>query len=346
MALNFSSNDYLGLAQDEGIRDQAFQMAAPYPIGATGSRLMSGQHELVALLESELAAFFQMPSALVFGSGYHANLGVLPALTQKGDLILMDKLAHASLIDGARLSPALLRRFSHQDMGHLKQYLERYHGKVNRIWVVTESVFSMDGDQANLAEILALARHYGAKVLVDDAHSVGIMGPQGRGVAAPYVSEIDVLVGTFGKAFGSYGAYVLASSQIRDYLIDRCRSFIYTTGLPSYVLAVSLLALRRLPELDTERGHVAGMAKRLRNGLSDIGQAVLGDTHIVPLLLGDSELTSQVSRWCLDSGIYVCAIRSPTVSEGAARLRLSVTGLLKTADIDQVTTALRGYLKA
>ncbi len=340
-----SSNNYLDLANHPEVKRAAVEALEAYGCGAGASRLISGTMELHAELETKLAEFKGTEAALVFGSGYHANTGVIPALMGAGDAILSDELNHASIIDGCRLSQADTRVFHHRDMEHLEELLTSIPATGQRL-IVTDSVFSMDGDVAPLREIAALARKHRAWVMVDEAHATGVFGPNGAGVVEEMGlrGDIEIQMGTLGKALGSFGAYVAGSRVLIEWLINRARSFIYSTALPPPMLASALAALHIVKNEPERRRRLWNNAAFLRQGLSRLGYR-LGDTQspILPVLIGDEETTMALTAALLKRGVFAHGIRPPTVPEGTARLRVSPTSAHTEAELDR---ALQAFAEA
>jgi len=320
------SNDYLGLAGDPRVRRAAAEAAEAWGAGSGASRLVSGNLSPHVDLEAQLAAFKGTESALLFGSGFLANMGVVAALAPKGGVVLSDQLNHASLVDGCRLAGAETVIYPHADMDALAAALANADGRPATI--VTDSVFSMDGDLAPLTEIVELAERHGARVIVDEAHATGTIGPGGRGLIAELGLEgrIDVAVGTLSKALGSYGAYACCSETMAQFLVNRARPLIYSTALPPTAVAAAAESLRILAEehpgpVETLRSR----ARCFRGALSANGFDVdVSDMPIVPLVIGDPELTMEVCETALADGVFAQAIRPPTVPEGTSRLRLTV----------------------
>ena len=326
--LDFSSNDYLALSEHPEVIAASRKYLQQFGAGAGAARLMSGDLEINHQLEEEVAQLKSKEAALVFGSGYLANIGVIPALVGRGDLLVTDRLSHASIYDGCLLSGAKTIRFRHNDINHLQQILQEKRSQYNRVLVVVESIYSMDGDRCPLKELIDLKKQGDFLLMVDEAHATGIYGEHGGGlIEEEGISDgVDVAMGTFGKALGSYGAYVAASRQMIDYLVNRARSFIYATGLPPAVIGATLAALHLVK---TEPGlrqdlhdKVAFFKKHLRkNGLKDD----LGPSQIIPVMVGDSSKAMQLAEELRRNRIFVKAVRPPTVPEGTARLRFSIT---------------------
>jgi 8-amino-7-oxononanoate synthase len=322
------SNNYLGLAEHPLLMEASIRATGQYGTSSGASRLVSGTMEPHEALESAVAAFKRTESALAFNSGYAANTGIIQALVGRGDVIFCDRLNHASIIDGAFLSGARLVRYPHNDASALAELMEKQRG-TGRCLIVTDGVFSMDGDLALLAELAELKRRHDALLMVDDAHGCGVLGEQGRGSAEllGVLSHIDVHVGTFGKALGSFGAYAALSRELRDLLVNRARSFIFSTSLPPSVLAASTAALDLVQsaEGDELRKRLYRNTSLFRGMLRDAGFSLGdGNTQIVPILVGGAEDTMGFSQQLLEEGIYVQGIRPPTVPAGACRLRCTI----------------------
>jgi 8-amino-7-oxononanoate synthase len=337
-----SSNNYLGLSADPRVKQAAISAIARYGVGAGASRLIAGSLEPIHRLEDRIAHFKGTEAALVFGSGYLANLGTLTALAGPGDAIFSDELNHASLIDGCRLAKANLNVYRHRDIAHLKSLLEHSSPARRRI-VVTDSVFSMDGDFAPLREIVALAREFKAAVMIDEAHAVGVVGPLGAGLAAELGLEgvIDIQIGTLSKAIGAYGAYVAGSQVLIDFLINRARSFIYTTGLPPSIGAAAEAAIDIISSEPDRTRRLWDNASYLRTHLEAAGFTIgRTESPILPLVVGNAHAAVEMAERLFERGIYVIAIRPPTVPDGTARLRLTPISEHTHADLDETLTAL------
>lgn len=336
--LNFSSNDYLGLAGDAELKKAYQSHIDRYGVGSGASRLVCGTMDVHLELEEKIAALKSAEAGLSFSSGFAAATGTLPALCGKGDVLILDKLCHASLIDGARLSGATMRVFPHNDLERLESHLQWAAGQVGRdgrIVVVTEAVFSMDGDLAPLAEIVTLKEKHGALLLVDEAHAFGVLGPQGRGLAAALgvESQVDLQMGTFSKAVGLSGGYLCGSRAMVDLLINRARSFIYSTA-PSPALAATVR-----DALDLVCG---ARGETLRAALLENRNTFSPDTTsaIVPVIIGENEAALSASAELLERGFLVPAIRYPTVPKGSARLRVTLSAAHRPDDILSLKSAL------
>ncbi len=324
--LNLSSNNYLGIAGHPLLRTAASQAVQQLGCGSTSARLIAGNYELYDQAEKDLARFKDTEAALIFNSGYTANLGIISTLADRGDIILSDNTNHASIIDGIRLSGADLLRFKHTDMGDLERCLQKAAGYRHKL-IITDSVFSMDGDLAPLPAIVELKDKYKAALMIDEAHGGGIFGENGRGLAEYYgVSHrVEITMGTLGKAFGCFGAYVAGRKILIDYLRNKTRSFIYTTGLPPSVLASVQAALQVVQQEKWRREGVLAKAAWVRNELAEAGFKLLdSQSQIIPILIGDNTATVEFSRRLFDENILAVAIRPPTVPLNAARLRLTV----------------------
>jgi glycine C-acetyltransferase/8-amino-7-oxononanoate synthase len=319
------SNNYLGLADHPKVKEAAADAALQWGVGAGSSRLVSGTMTIHGRLEKRLAAFKRTQTALLFGSGYLANLGVVGALSGAGEVVFSDELNHASIIDGCRLSRADTFIYRHNDVEHLAWGLKQAAGRGSLI--VTESVFSMDGDIAPLAEIARLARRYGVRVVVDEAHGTGCLGPGGRGAVAEaeLEGEIDVVIGTLGKALGSYGAYVACDDEVAALLVNSARSLIFSTAPPPPAVAGALAALEILEQEPRRVERLQANADVLRGELAREGFDVAGSsTQIVPLIIGEAPAALRVCEAALERGVFAQAIRPPTVAPGTSRLRLAV----------------------
>jgi glycine C-acetyltransferase/8-amino-7-oxononanoate synthase len=328
------SNNYLGLADHPRVREAAAEAALAWGAGAGGSRLISGNMAPHCRLEERLAAFKGYEAALLFGSGYLANIGAISALAGRGSVVFSDELNHASIVDGCRLARAETFVYRHGDVEHLAWGLREAAGRGSLI--VTDGVFSMDGDVAPLECLTRLAREHGCRLMVDEAHATGALGPGGRGsvAAAGLSAEVDLVVGTLGKALGSYGAYVCADAELSEYLLNTARSFIFSTALPPPALAAALAALELLEAEPQRVRQLSANAAVLREGLVAEGLAAGGgDSQIVPLAVGEAELTMALCERLLERGVFAQGIRPPTVPAGSSRLRFSVMATHEPADL-------------
>jgi len=334
--LNLAGNDYLGLATDRELLAGFFRQQDEknrlecYGLGSTASRLMTGNTLPYAHLERELRTLYGTEAALVFNSGYHLNVGILPALTGKQDLILADKLCHASLIDGMRLSLAKTVRYPHLDYPAIERILEKDRDRFRQVVIVTESIFSMDGDTADLAELVRLKDRFRAVLYVDEAHGVGIRGDSGCGLAEEQGvhQEIEILTGTFGKAYGGQGAFVVGSRLLIEYLLNTARSQIFSTGLPPVAVHWLGSILQRIPQMQAERAKVAELAERFRQALRQAGLRTHGNSNIVPVMIGDAARAVAAAERICAAGYWVKAVRPPTVPAGTSRLRLSLNAAM------------------
>jgi 8-amino-7-oxononanoate synthase len=333
--LNFSSNDYLGLANDSRLRNAAIDAINEFGVGAGASRLISGTQSPHVRLERALAKWKGTDAALCFSSGYAAALGTIPALVTKNDVVLLDKLCHASLIDGAKLSGAILRVFPHNNLRKLENHLEWARGQHSgkSVLIVTESVFSMDGDRAPLREIVELKKRFDALLMLDEAHAVGVIGQNGRGLAADLNvnHDVDVQMGTLSKALGASGGYVCASRNLIEWLINRARSFIYSTAPPPAIAAAAMAALDFLssPEGEKRRLLLWEKIRLIRKLLSPLTSHVSPSedtgSAIFPWMIGDEQAALDLAAALMNEGFLVPAIRYPTVAKASARLRIAVS---------------------
>ena len=348
--INFSSNDYLGLANDPRLREAAALAIDEFGVGAGASRLISGTQSPHLRLERALAKWKGTEAALCFSSGYAAALGTIPALVTKNDVILLDKLCHASLIDSAKLSGAVLRVFPHNQVGKLESHLEwaRREHPGKRVLIIAESVFSMDGDLAPLRELVQLKKHFGALLMLDEAHAIGVIGLNGRGLAAAenVSEEVDVQMGTLSKALGASGGYICGSRTLIEWLINRARSFIYSTAPPPAIAAAALVAVDFLasPEGEERRlllwERIRLMQQLLpRTGLE--GEDAAARSAIFPLIVGDEKAALDLAAMLQSDGFLVPAIRYPTVAKGAARLRITVTAAHEEAQIEALCETIK-----
>lgn len=342
--LNFCSNDYLGLSRHPSVIKKSSDYARRYGAGATASRLVSGTYTIHQQLEEKIARFLDREAALLFNSGFQANSTIISTLADRHSLVLADKLSHYSLLQGAMASRADFHRFEHNDLNDLERLLRQASEKdYKRILIITETVFSMDGDRSHIEEIASLAHQHQALLFVDDAHAVGVWGEEGKGLGCQ-VLGVDVLLGTCGKAIGSFGAYVACSQKIKDYLVNFCPGFIYTTSLPPAVVGAVEAAVDLLPALDDLRKSYHEQISYLRTELRQLGfDTGPSTTQIVPVIIGDDSETLRLSRWLEKQGILAKAIRPPTVPENSARLRLTLSAAHSRENIDYLLTKLREW---
>jgi glycine C-acetyltransferase/8-amino-7-oxononanoate synthase len=341
------SNNYLGLADHPRVREAAAEAAMRYGAGSGASRLISGNMTIHRRLEDRLAAFKGAEACLLFGSGFLANAGVVSALAGEGDVVFSDALNHASIIDGCRLSRAETFVYDHCDTDHLEWGLRQAEGR--GALIVTDGVFSMDGDRAPLPEIVELAQRYDARVMVDEAHGTGCVGPGGRGLVADFglEDEVDVIVGTLGKALGSYGAYVLCDKPMAKYLINTARTLIFSTALPPPAVAAAMAALDLLREQPRRVEKLQRNSAVLRAALADEGMQVEpGETPIVPLIVGDAQAAVTASERALERGVFAQAIRPPTVPAGTSRLRLAVMASHTKSELREAAQTLAAAVPA
>ena len=341
--LNLASNDYLGLRFHGALIARAKEWTEAYGAGSGASRLVTGNLDLFAPIEAKVARLKRKPAALVMASGFQTNAAVLQALLDRSvlgeePLVFADRLNHASMHFGCQAAGVRQIRYHHCDAGHLSELLSQYQGDSRPRFILTESVFSMDGDVAPLGDIAALARAHDACLIVDDAHATGILGEGGAGLAA----EADIVIGTFSKALGSFGGFVASSATVRDYLVNRCGGLIYSTALPPPVLGAIDAALDLVPGMNSERAQVASLAERFRAGADAAGlNTGASTTQIVPVILGSAEAaTLAMSGRLRQAGLWVTSIRPPTVPAGTARLRLAFSAAHHESDIDRLLDIL------
>ncbi|MEX1119336.1 MAG: 8-amino-7-oxononanoate synthase, partial [Terrimicrobiaceae bacterium] len=341
---NFSSNDYLGLANHPEVRQSAQEAISRAGAGSGASRLICGTLPEHLQLEADVATFKRCEAALTFSSGYAAALGAIPALVGKGDVIILDKLCHACLVDGAQMSGATLRVFPHNDLAALESRLlwARKTYPEGKILILAESVYSMDGDLAPLADIVELKDHYRAWLLLDEAHGVGVLGEGGRGLADALgvAHRIELQMGTLGKALGSAGAYVCGAGSLREFLINRARSFVFSTSPPPSAAAAASAAIRLLSNPQTAGSLISALHGNVRRLCGNL-QLPLSPSPIIPIILGAEDKALQISALLLEAGFLVPAIRFPTVARGQARLRITLTSGHTTTAIDHLTSAIQ-----
>ncbi|MBS6574639.1 8-amino-7-oxononanoate synthase [Parabacteroides goldsteinii] len=338
--LNLSSNDYLGLASRSDLREAFFEewKEKDYPLSSSSSRLLTGNFTVYTELEQLMAERFNREAALLFNSGYHANTGILPALADKQTLILADKLVHASIIDGILLSGAPFQRYRHNDYNQLETLLKKNAGQYEQLFIVTESIFSMDGDVADLRRLVELKKSYPNVCLyVDEAHAIGVRGKNGLGIAEEQdcIREIDLLVGTFGKALASMGAYVVCSRTIREYLVNCMRPLIFSTALPPAQIAWTRFIFERLPEFSSLREELTLTSHLLSDALEGKGGEI-SESHIIPYIIRENNDCISKAEELQRKGFYCLPVRPPTVPKGMARIRFSLTADITTEQLTQL----------
>jgi len=331
-----SSNNYLGLASHPELKKAAALALEKYGCGSGASRLISGSMELHKELEQKIASFKKTESAILFNSGYTANIGVISSICGRGDIILSDRLNHASIVDGCLLSGAKLKRYPHKDIDAIERFL-RIGSAFKKRLIVTDGVFSMDGDIAPLREIVRLAKRYSAILMVDDAHATGVLGKNGRGTGEYFGLDdsIDIIMGTLSKAVGSFGGFVAGRKKLIEFLMNRARSFIYTTSLPPSVVASSIVAIDIIEKRHNLRELLWKNVNYLKERFENMGFNIMkSQSHIIPVFVGDTHKAVEMSEMLLREGVFVQGIRPPTVPQGKARLRVTVMATHSRNDLD------------
>lgn len=340
--LNLSSNDYLGLAENKDIvRD--FLKTGEYSFGSASARLLTGTSSVYKELEVLLSCLFNKDSALLFNSGYHANVGIMSSLLSKRDVVFSDKLNHASMIDGIRLSESKFYRYKHLDYNHLEELLIKHRQDYDIAYIATESVFSMDGDCADIKRLVEIKKKYNAILIVDEAHAFGVLGPTGLGLIEQegLLDQVDLIVATFGKAIASMGAFVVGSDVIVKYLVNKARSFIFSTSLPEVNIAFSQYVIENiLPNTKNTRKELLKMAQFLRTDLEKIGLNTFGCSHIIPVIIGGNEEAVSLCNSLQESEFYLLPIRHPTVAKNTARIRVSLRADLKVNEIKDLPSLI------
>lgn len=334
--LNLSSNDYLGIAADEKIRAK-FLKAANYSLGSTSSRLLTGNDEIYAEFEDFLAKIYNKDAALLFNSGYHANVGIMSGLLSKKDAVFCDKLNHASIIDGIRLSGAELHRFKHIDYDHLELLLKKHRESAQNAIIITESLFSMDGDRADFEKLIELKEKYDAILVVDEAHAFGVYGETGLGLSEKFKEKIDLIIGTFGKAAGSMGAFCAGDGILIEYLVNKARPLIFSTALPEINVQFSYFVTKEVfPAFSGARAHLFAISDFLRGKIKEANLKTIGDSYIIPVILGENEAAEAFSKELLKNGFFLLPIRHPTVAQNTARVRISIRADLAFSDVENL----------
>ncbi len=341
--LDLTSNDYLGIAEDVELRRRFLEDTdvENFMLTASASRLLATHQHWFDELEALLTELYGKP-ALLFNSGYHANTGMIAALGDKNTLILADRLVHASIIDGMRLSGARFMRYAHNDYGHLETLIRKFGGEYARVLIVSESVFSMDGDRSDLAALVKCKRlHPNALLYIDEAHAVGVCGPRGLGLAVPYLDDVDILVGTLGKALASQGAYAILSETLREYMVNTARSLIFSTALPPLSARWSAYVIRRSVDMEDSRRRLATICRDVAAAVNASGLTTheVAPSHIIPIIIGDAARAVGLSKALRQRGVLSLPIRVPTVPPGTERLRLSLNAAITDRDIQHIAEA-------
>ena len=331
--LNFCSNDYLGLSAHPLLKQRAIEYTLKYGSGSTASRLVCGNYDCFEKLEDKLTRLTGHEGALIFNSGFQANVSLLPALADSDTLILSDFLNHNSIIQGCKLSRCYVNTFRHNDLDHLEDLLKASAGNHSRNFIVTESIFSMDGDMCNIDMLISLSEKYNALLVVDEAHATGVTGKNGMGVSSN--KKVDLVMGTFSKGAGSFGAYISSNRMLRDYMLNFCNGLIYTTALPPAVIGSIDAALDLIPGMDKEREELMRNSGKLRNGLRDMGYNTgKSTTHIIPVIIGDEKEALRVSGWLEENNVLATTFRPPTVPRGESRIRIALTAAHNESHVD------------
>jgi 8-amino-7-oxononanoate synthase len=340
--LNFSSNDYLGLSKHPELKKRALEYIESYSSGSTASRLVCGNYKGFEHVENKIAELSGSESALIFNSGFQANASLLPALADRETVILSDWLNHNSLIQGCLLARCHIDRFRHNDMDHLEELLKKNSGNGRRVMIVTEAVFSMDGDQSDIDTLKKFSDDYNAFLFVDEAHSTGLFGKNGMGLTSG--KNVDIAMGTLGKAAGSFGASVACDKKIKDFLINFCYGLIYTTALPPSVLGAIDAALDLIPTMNKEREDLFKKSDHLRKALNDLGfDTSTSTTHIIPIVIGDENETMALSGWLEKNGMLAVTFRYPSVALGDSRIRLTLSASHTWEHVEMLIDLLRRW---
>ena len=346
--LNLSSNDYLGIASNKELHKEFINTIneTDFNFGSGSSRSLSGNFDIYSKLEILIASAYKKDNAVIYNSGYHANTGILPAITSKKDLIIADKLVHASLIDGFKLSDATIKRFKHKDYEQLENILQKEKANFENIFIVSESTFSMDGDNADLHKLVELKKQYKSFLYIDEAHSIGVYGENGYGLCEEenLISEIDFIVGTFGKALGSVGAFVALNSDFKELLINKSRSLIFTTALPPINLQWTYFIFKKLPEFNVERNQLKALNKEIKSLFAKNNILIDAENHIVPIITNSNELTLKIQERLMDKGLFVSAVRPPTVPVNTSRLRLSLNSNISIYDLSEMPLVIKSLM--
>ena len=340
--ISFASNDYLGLSKHPFLKERAVEYIVRYGTGSTASRLVCGTYDCMEALEAKLAVMSGMERALILPSGFQTNVSLLPALASKRSLIVSDELNHASIVIGCRLARCAVEIFPHNDYESLEKILCHRRGQFDRTIIVTESVFSMDGDRADIDRLVEIARNFSAILVVDEAHAVGVLGPDGMGLSVG--RGVDIIMGTFSKALGASGAYVACYAKVADYLINCCSGFIYSTALPPAVIGAVDAALDMLPTMSEVREELHKKADFVRKSLQQLGfNTGKSTTHIIPVIVGDERSTLDLSEHLRRNGIFALAFRPPTVAPGTSRIRISLSAAHSWEEIGKLVEAFSSW---
>ncbi|BDU50893.1 8-amino-7-oxononanoate synthase [Haliovirga abyssi] len=345
--IDFSSNNYLGLKDDERVKDAAIEAIKKYGVGSGASRLVTGTNELYNRLENEISNFKNTEATLLFNSGYDANLGSISTIMDKNDVIFSDKLNHASIIDGIFLSKSKLIRYKHNDINDLEDKLIKNRKNYKKALVITDSIFSMDGDKANLQDIAKLKEKYDFLFMIDEAHGTGIFGKNGIGLAEEQnvLGKVDITMGTLGKSFGTQGAYITGKKDIIEYLVNRCRSFIFTTAIAPSAIGAALKSLEIIKKEAKRREKILRNSDYLRKELLKLGlDTQNSSSQIIPIIIGEEKKALEISQKLFEENLFVSAIRKPTVPSGTARLRISINYNIDKDDIDKLISILKNIL--
>ncbi|MBI5217779.1 MAG: 8-amino-7-oxononanoate synthase [Bacteroidia bacterium] len=347
--LNFSSNDYLGIASDKEIVKKFFIQIknTDHLFGTPSSRLLTGNHPAYEKLESLMTDLFRKEACLVYNSGYHANIGILPALAGKKDMILADKFVHASIIDGIKLAGCDFFRYKHLDFSHLESYLKKYRSKYDKVFVVTESVFSMDGDLADLPALVELKKKYDFAIYLDEAHAFGVFGKSGLGLAEQMncIGDMDLLMGTFGKAAASQGAFVVCSKVIKEFLVNHSRSLIFTTALPQVNVMWTEYILRLILNMQHKRDHLFSLVGYFKKALEESGKNSTSCSQIIPYIVGENKNCIALSEKLKSAGFWCMPVRYPTVPAGTARIRFSLSATMTFDILNNLIAELQSMQK-
>ncbi len=340
--IDFSSNDYLGLSSHPYLIEKVREAVAMFGTCSSASRLLGGDFQIHHRLEERVARFKGKESAVVFNTGYQANIGILSSLLSTQDVVFADKACHASIIDGIILSGSKLFRFRHNDTNHLESLLKQKRKQYKTSMIITETIFSMDGDRADLKNIVSLKNRYDSYLMVDEAHSTGIYGRNGSGMIEEegLCSDVELIMGTFSKALAGYGGYLATSKKIANYIINTSRSFIYSTALPPFISACNLAGLDLIEKEPERRKTVLELSDFLRESLKTKGYKIIGNSQIVPLITGDNTNTQKTASLLLENGFWVFSVRPPTVPEGTSRIRFSITYHHKKQDLQKIISLI------